>query len=63
LPSLSAKDMRILSAFFLQNAGGDLITILALGNWSSNMVYQRFYQKGIKPMLEKNQILDNVNSN
>jgi hypothetical protein len=61
----SAKDMRVLSAFFLQNAGGDLSTILALGNWSSNSTYQRFYQRGIKLMLEWNQvsnlILDNAN--
>ena len=54
-PTSSAKDMRVLSAFFLQNAGADLASVLALGNWSSNSIYQRFYQRGIKLMLEKNQ--------
>ncbi|CAG8436131.1 10656_t:CDS:2 [Funneliformis caledonium] len=53
---MSAKDMRSLSAFFLQNAGGDISTILALGNWFSNTTYQRFYQRGIKLMLERNQV-------
>lgn len=52
--SSSAKDMRVLSAFFLQNAGADLASVLSLGNWSSNSVYQRFYQRGIKLMLAKN---------
>ena len=47
--------MRSLAAYFLQNAGADLASILALGNWSSNSTYQRFYQRGIKKMLEKNQ--------
>jgi hypothetical protein len=54
-PSSSAKDMQSLAAYFLQNAGADLASILALGNWSSNSTYQRFYQRGIKKMLEKNQ--------
>ena len=53
-PTSSAKDMRVLSAFFLQNAGADLASVLALGNWSSNSVYQHFYQRGVKIMLEKN---------
>ena len=53
-PTSSAKDMRVLSAFFLQNAGADLASVLVLGNWSSNSVYQRFYQRGVKIMLEKN---------
>ena len=46
---------------------GDLSTILALGNWSSNSTYQHFYQWEIKLMLERNQvsklILDNAISN
>ena len=54
-PESSAKDMRVLSAFFLQESGADLSSILALGNWSSNSVYQKFYQRGIKIMLERNQ--------
>ncbi|GBC08799.1 hypothetical protein RclHR1_08390013 [Rhizophagus clarus] len=53
----SAKDMRVLSAFLLQNAGADMTTILALENWISSNVYQRFYQQGIKKMLERNQTL------
>ncbi|CAG8679794.1 2612_t:CDS:2, partial [Dentiscutata heterogama] len=55
-PDLTAKDTRALSAFFAQNAGVDLPTILALGNWSSNEVYQRFYQCGIRLMLERNNL-------
>lgn len=51
-----AKDLRVLSAFFAQNAGAGLESILALGNWSSNNTYHRFYQRGIKLMLEKNRI-------
>ena len=54
--SSTAKDVRALSAFFLQNSGADLASILALGNWSSNAVYQRFYQRGVKKMLERNQV-------
>jgi hypothetical protein len=53
--SSSAKDMRVISAFLLQNSGADLASVLALGNWSSNTTYQRFYQRGIKRMLERNQ--------
>ncbi|EXX52581.1 hypothetical protein RirG_251830 [Rhizophagus irregularis DAOM 197198w] len=48
--------MRVLAAFFAQNAGAGLETVLALGNWSSNSVYHRFYQRGIKLMLERNQV-------
>jgi hypothetical protein len=36
--------------------GGDLATILALGNWSSNNIYQRFHQRGIKLMLAQNRV-------
>ena len=54
-PSSSAKDIRTMAAFFLQNAGASLASVLALGNWSSNATYQRFYQRGIKIMLERNQ--------
>ena len=38
------------------NAGADLGTIFALGNWSSNNTYQRFYQRGIRLTLEHNNI-------
>jgi hypothetical protein len=55
-PGSTAKDMRVMAAFFAQNAGAGLETILALGNWSSNSTYHRFYQRGIKMMLEKNQV-------
>ena len=55
-PDSTAKDMRVLSAFFAQNAGAGLETVLALGNWSSNSVYHRFYQRGVKLMLERNRI-------
>ncbi|GBC31876.1 hypothetical protein GLOIN_2v1786700 [Rhizophagus irregularis DAOM 181602=DAOM 197198] len=55
-PGSTAKDMRVLAAFFAQNAGAGLETVLALGNWSSNSVYHRFYQRGIKLMLERNQV-------
>src|SRR2546430_161657 len=65
-PTSSAKDMRTITAFFLQDAGTNLSSILALDNWSSNSVYQRFYQRGIKLMLERNQvstlILNNANT-
>jgi hypothetical protein len=63
----TAKDLRSLSACLLQDSGSDLSTILALGNWTSNSVYQRFYQRGIKNMLERNQsstqILDRARMN
>ena len=65
-PTSSAKDMRTMAAFFLQDAGANLSSILTLGNWSSNSVYQRFYQRDIKLMLERNQvstlILNNANT-
>ena len=53
---LTAKDVRSTSASLAQNAGADLATVLALGNWSSNSTYQRFYQRGIRLMLERNNI-------
>ena len=52
----TAKDVRSTSASLAQKAGLDLSTILSMGNWSSNTTYQKFYQKGIKMMLEKNQV-------
>ena len=55
-PDSTAKEMRVLAAFFAQNAGAGLETVLALGNWSSNSVYQKFYQRGIKLMLERNKV-------
>ncbi|CAB4379709.1 unnamed protein product [Rhizophagus irregularis] len=55
-PGSTAKDMHVLAAFFAQNALAGLETVLALGNWSSNSVYHHFYQRGIKLMLERNQV-------
>lgn len=54
--SLTARDVRSTSASLAQNSGADLATVLALGNWSSNSTYQRFYQRGVKLMLERNNI-------
>ena len=59
-PDSKAKDMRVLAAFFAQNAGAGLETILALGNWSSNSTYQRFYQRGIKMMLDRNRVSSRI---
>ena len=59
-PSSTAKDMRVTSAFLLQNSGADIAAILALGNWSSNTTYQRFYQRGVRLMLEKNKTSSTV---
>jgi hypothetical protein len=39
-----------------QNAGMDLSTVLVLGNWTSNTTFQRFYQRGVHVMLEKNNV-------
>ncbi|CAG8547355.1 40257_t:CDS:2 [Gigaspora margarita] len=50
-PDTKAKDVRLLLALLAQDAGADISTILALGNWFSYNVYQRFYQRGIKNML------------
>ena len=50
--SATAKDIRATSASF----GIDLATILLLGNWTSNSTYQKFYQRGIRLMLEKNRV-------
>ncbi|CAG8826702.1 32055_t:CDS:2 [Gigaspora margarita] len=44
--NLKAKDARSLTAFYAQNLGIDLSTILAMGNWSSHGIYQQFYRKG-----------------
>ena len=55
-PDLTAKDVRSTSASLAQNAGADLSTVLALGNWSSNSTYQRFYQRGVSLMLKKNNV-------
>ncbi|CAG8608812.1 15904_t:CDS:2 [Cetraspora pellucida] len=55
-PNLTAKDTRVLAAFFAQNGGAELLAILALGNWSSYEVYQKFYQHGIWIMLECNNL-------
>ncbi|RIB12242.1 hypothetical protein C2G38_2041985 [Gigaspora rosea] len=53
-PTARAKDIRALSALLAQDAGADMNTLLALGNWSNHTVYQRFYQRGIKKILERN---------
>ena len=52
----TAKDVRAASASLAQKAGMDLTTVLAMGNWSSNSTYQKFYQRGVRMMLEKNQV-------
>ena len=52
----SAKDVRSISASLAQNAGADITSVLALGNWTSNSTFQRFYQRGIKLMIEKNKV-------
>ena len=54
--SATAKDIRATSASLAQKAGIDLATILSLGNWTSNSTYQKFYQRGIRLMLEKNRV-------
>ncbi|RIB20896.1 hypothetical protein C2G38_1963255 [Gigaspora rosea] len=59
-PDGKAKDIRVLSAMLAQNGGADLNSILALGNWSSLNTYQRFYQRGIKLMLEQNNITEKI---
>jgi uncharacterized BrkB/YihY/UPF0761 family membrane protein len=55
-PGSTAKDIRSTSASLAQNAGADLATVLALGNWTSSSTYQKFYQKGVAMILEKNNI-------
>ena len=58
--SSTAKDIRATSASLAQNAGMDLATVLAIGNWTSNSTYQKFYQRGIKRMLEKNRVSEMI---
>ncbi|CAG8567755.1 4348_t:CDS:1, partial [Acaulospora morrowiae] len=41
-PDLMAKNTRIIAAFLAQNNGVNLGSILGLGNWSNNTVYQNF---------------------
>ncbi|CAG8468629.1 7983_t:CDS:2, partial [Dentiscutata erythropus] len=55
-PNFKVKDMRSLAAFYAQNSGVDLSTILAIGNWSSHGIYQQFYKRGVMSMLQKNQV-------
>ncbi|PKY59541.1 hypothetical protein RhiirA4_482355 [Rhizophagus irregularis] len=52
----TAKDVCTISASLAQNAGMDLSTVLALGNWTSNTTFQRFYQRGVRIMLERNNV-------
>ncbi|CAG8781629.1 7750_t:CDS:2, partial [Cetraspora pellucida] len=59
-PDGKAKDIRVLSALLAQNVGADLNSILALVNWSNLHTYQRFYQWGIKLMLEQNNITEKI---
>ncbi|CAG8787085.1 39063_t:CDS:2 [Gigaspora margarita] len=59
-PDTKVKDVRSLSALLAQDAGADIFMILTLGNWSSYNVYQRFYQKGIKNMLEWNKVSSQI---
>jgi hypothetical protein len=58
--SSTARDVRSTSASLAQNSGADLATVLALGNWSSNATYQKFYQRGVKIMLERNKISSRI---
>ncbi|CAG8805010.1 382_t:CDS:2, partial [Gigaspora margarita] len=51
-PAAKTKDIRTILALFAQDAGADMNTLLALGNWSNYSVYQRFYQRDIRSMLE-----------
>jgi hypothetical protein len=55
-PTSTAKDVRATSASLAQNTGIDLFTVLALGNWTSNATFQKFYQRGVCRMLEKNNV-------
>ncbi|RIB27134.1 hypothetical protein C2G38_2029652 [Gigaspora rosea] len=53
-PTAKAKDPRAISANLAQESGADISSIVTFGNCSSNEVYQKFYQRGIRRMLEKN---------
>ncbi|CAG8820718.1 41302_t:CDS:2 [Gigaspora margarita] len=59
-PFAKAKDVRSISASLAQDAEADVSMILALGNWSNYSVYQRFYQRGIRKMLEHNKISSKI---
>ncbi|CAG8669999.1 19103_t:CDS:2, partial [Cetraspora pellucida] len=61
-PTAKAKDVRVLSALLAQDAGADMNTLLALGNWTNYAVYQRFYQRGIRRMLERNKVSSQIKS-
>jgi len=56
----SARDVRATSASLVQNAGADLSIVLALGNWTSNSTYQKFYQRGVSLMLAKNNVSQQI---
>ncbi|GBC22268.2 hypothetical protein RIR_jg14352.t1 [Rhizophagus irregularis DAOM 181602=DAOM 197198] len=54
---VAPKEYNIASSIWMfENAGIDLSTVLALGNWTSNITFQRFYQRGVHVMLEKNNV-------
>ncbi|CAG8723529.1 6528_t:CDS:10, partial [Gigaspora margarita] len=57
---LIAKDTWVISAFLAQNSGADLTTIMALENWSNNTVYQKFYQRGVTLLLQKNNVSQKI---
>ncbi|CAG8475710.1 19264_t:CDS:2 [Racocetra persica] len=57
-PEGKAKNIRILLVLLAQNGDADLNVILVLKNWSSLNIYQYFYQRGIKLMLEQNNITE-----
>ncbi|CAG8809413.1 38859_t:CDS:2, partial [Gigaspora margarita] len=59
-PNRKAKDIRVLLAMLAQNGSANLNLILALKNWSSLNTYQRFYQRGIKLILEQNNITEKI---
>ncbi|PKY35182.1 hypothetical protein RhiirB3_455641 [Rhizophagus irregularis] len=42
---VAPKEYNIALVTMFENAGMDLSTVLALGNWTSNITFQRFYQR------------------
>lgn len=59
-PSSIAKDVRSTSASLVQNARMGISIVLALGNWSSNSTFQKFYQHKVSLMLEKSKIFEMI---
>ncbi|CAG8512685.1 10347_t:CDS:2, partial [Racocetra persica] len=55
-PDAKAKDIRAISANFAYDASASVDTLLIFRNWSSNEVYKRFYQRGMKKTLMKSHL-------